>query len=289
MNTRADNMQFRSVPLIQRRDVSAFGSTPSSSDRSSRSSRRGTRLSDVGTADFGRSRLPEGSQVSAYAGESGVVSVSRRHDRWRVVPDEPAQPVEPVRKERTSRRRPVQETAEPVSRRKFIQDYDEGPGIISGSESRRRAIVDAICFVPETIGGAVLSVGGAVASHVQARGVLITATIALVVFMLFAPLRDLYIANRRLDTLQQTYDALLAENDGIRAELDALQTREGIENIARERGYVEPGETKVLVEGYEPEETASGAAAVVADLELPDEREWYIRILDDIFGYDPAA
>ena len=27
----------------------------------------------------------------------------------------------------------------------------------------------------------------------------------------------------------------------------------------------------------------------VAELEVPDTRAWYIRLLDSLFGYDPAA
>ena len=52
---------------------------------------------------------------------------------------------------------------------------------------------------------------------------------------------------------------------------------------------MEPGETKVLVEGLEVEEGPSAAAEAVAELEVPDTRVWYIRLLDSLFGYDPAA
>ena len=280
-------MAFRSVPLIQRGDASAFGSTRStrdrmSGDRSARSSRHATRLSEVGTADFGRSRLAEGQSVSAYAGESGVVGVSRRHERWTVVSGEQTH---------TKRRQPAQEAeqVEPVNRRKFVEDYDDGAVAISGSESRRNAVIGALRAVPEAIGGAVLAGGAAVVSHIHRRGLLVMLALALTVAMLFSPVRNLYIAYRQLDTLQQTYGVLTEENDRIRSQIEALQTREGIENEARERGYVEPGETKVLVEGLDVEEGPSAAAEAVAELEVPDTRAWYIRLLDSLFGYDPAA
>lgn len=283
MNTRADNIALRSTPLIQRGDASAFGSTRStrdkaSRDRSARSSRRATRLSEVGTEDFGRSRLAEGQSVSAYAGESGVVSVSRRRERWTVVPDEPA---------RTRRRQPV-EQAEPVNRRSFVEDYDDAPTAISGSESRRSAVVSALRMVPEAIGGAVLVGGAAVVSHIHRRGLMVMLALALTVAMLFSPVRNLYVAHRQLQTIEQTYGVLSEENDKIRSQIEALQTREGIENEARERGYVTPGETKVLVEGLEMEES-DAAAEAVAELEVPDERTWIVRLLDSLFGYDPAA
>ena len=127
------------------------------------------------------------------------------------------------------------------------------------------------------------------ASHIHKGGVMFVLVVALTVAVLFAPLRDLYIANRRLDTLQETYDALLAENDSIRAQLESLQTREGIENEARARGYVEPGETKVVVNGLPQSEEEDAAAAAVHDIELPDNRPWYVRTLDSIFGYEPEA
>ncbi len=250
-----------------------------SGDRSARSSRHATRLSEVGTAEFGRSRLAEGQTVSAYAGESGVVSVSRRRERWTVVSDEPT---------RTRRRQPA-EQAEPVNRRRFVEDYDDGAVAISGSESRRNAVVGALRAVPEAIGGAVLAGGAAIVSHIHRRGLLVMLAIALAVAMLFSPVRNLYIAYRQLDTLQQTYDVLNEENNKLRSQIEALQTREGIENEARERGYVDPGETKVLVEGLEVDEGQSAAAEAVAELEVPDTRVWYIRLLDSLFGYDPAA
>lgn len=250
-----------------------------SGDRSARSSRHATRLSEVGTAEFGRSRLAEGQTVSAYAGESGVVSVCRRRERWTVVSDEPT---------RTRRRQPA-EQAEPVNRRRFVEDYDDGTIAISGSESRRNAVVGALRAVPEAIGGAVLTGCAAIVSHIHRRGLLVMLAIALAVAMLFSPVRNLYIAYRQLDTLQQTYDVLNEENNKLRSQIEALQTREGIENEARERGYVEPGETKVLVEGLEVEEGPSAAAEAVAELEVPDTRVWYIRLLDSLFGYDPAA
>lgn len=250
-----------------------------SGDRSTRSSRHATRLSEVGTAEFGRSRLAEGQTVSAYAGESGVVSVSRRRERWTVVSDEPT---------RTRHRQPA-EQAEPVNRRRFVEDYDDGTIAISGSESRRNAVVGALRAVPEAIGGAVLTGCSAIVSHIHRRGLLVMLAIALAVAMLFSPVRNLYIAYRQLDTLQQTYDVLNEENNRLRSQIEALQTREGIENEARERGYVEPGETKVLVEGLEVEEGPSAAAEAVAELEVPDTRVWYIRLLDSLFGYDPAA
>lgn len=256
---------------------------------------------------------PQREHVSAYLDESSVVRVTRRSDRrgqartaradasaaqyrrderrpsgFTLVPEAPAR--EPERQERRSHRE--REDARrwddaPRSRATYADDYDdyyvdEG---ISGYQSRRAAVAAALRAIPEAIGSAIL---GALA-RVRLRGVVVLAVIALTIAALFNPVRDLYLANRRLDTLQEYYDALLAQNDEIRHELEVLQTREGIENEARARGYVEPGETKVVVEGLPESEYQGAAAYAITDIELPDNRPWYVRVLDELFGYDPEA
>ena len=174
-------------------------------------------------------------------------------------------------------------------RNPYIYDYNgrqRGLADPHGRRSKSRRIGDGIRAIPRAIGSAAVGI----ASHLPRGGVMFVLIVALTVVMLFAPIRDLYIANRRLDTLQETYDALLAENDSIRSELESLQSREGIENEARARarGYVEPGETKVVVNGL-PEDESDPAADAVHDIELPDNRPWYIRTLDAVFGYEPEV
>lgn len=249
---------------------------------------------------------PPREHVSAYLDESSVVRVTRRSDRSRG--REVADAYEPPRRKRGSGRgftlvpearsntaqqdeqlfdeASWQEEAPHTERRRgaFIEDYDYDSQGISGAQSRRQVIIDGLRIVPEAIGNAVLGALGLI----RMKGIVVVMAIALVVTMLFAPLRDLYLANRRLDTLQATYDALLDENDRIRGELETLQTREGIENEARARGYVLPGETKVVVEGIEAHDETQ-LVTVAEQVELPDDRPWYIRTLDDLFGYDPEA
>lgn len=141
------------------------------------------------------------------------------------------------------------------------------------------AVMDGVAAVPRGIASGISSVFG------HARGLLVLALAAFTAFMLYAPARELYIANRRLDTLQATYDVLLEENETIRDDLELLQTREGIENEARARGFVEPGETKVIVEGL-PESELSDPTAFLEPLEVPENRPWYIELLDALFGYE---
>ena len=77
------------------------------------------------------------------------------------------------------------------------------------------------------------------------------------------------------------------ENDSIRGDLELLQSREGIENEARARGYVEAGETKVIVEGL-PEEEEQEGVPVMTDVVVPDDRPWPQVLLDRLFGYTPG-
>lgn len=312
MDSRSDNRQFRSVPLIQR------------DGKTLRSNAYAARGVDASTRDEVAQRRPRAVHVSAYPGESTAGEVTTRSARrtqhtagrrstetrgqrhvtgFALVDDEPA------RDERTSygtraergprderathegrtERRPRPERAprgERVAMRRnaFVDDdaYEyESDHSLSGSQSRRSAIIDALCFIPETVGEFTLGL----IARVRAGGVLACALIAFTVLMLYAPVRDLYVTNRKLDALQETYDALLAENDSIRNELEALQTREGIENEARERGYVLPGETKVVIDNLTDDMLEEPTSAD----EQVDTRPWYTRVLDAIFGYEPEG
>lgn len=109
--------------------------------------------------------------------------------------------------------------------------------------------------------------------------------VALALAMLFAPVRELYIAHRQLDDLQATYDALEAENKAILDEINYLQTDDGIETEARRRGYVAEGETKVVVEGF-PETEDTDPTSTPVSSEVADNRSWVVRFFDRVFGYE---
>ena len=162
--------------------------------------------------------------------------------------------------------------------------YDERPSLFSLIGQGLQGILGFVIAIPHTLVSGLVSA----VRHVHLRGLLVLGGLAVAGLMLYAPVRDLYLASRRLDTLQATYDVLLEENNQIRKELETLQTRDGIENEARARGYVEPGETKVVVEGLTQAEDPA-TAYMIEDIELPDDRAWYIRILDELFGYNPEA
>ena len=270
---------------------------------------------------------PQQESVSAHLGESTVVGVSRRGERrerpfagrFRLVEDEPAVPEDfwtPVEEEpeqgylqeepyetswgdrkdcgrrRSSRYSTNFDEAEEAQtvRRDWIYTEDDRFATrgISGSARRRDAIRDGLLAVPRAIGTAFEVAMG------HMRGVTVLVVLALVAAMLFAPMRNLYVAYRRLDRLQATYDALLAENEAISHELTVLQSREGIENEARARGFVEAGETKVVVEGLPEEDMpvvdqSDTTAASLTEIEVVEEIPWYTQMLDKLFDYEPET
>ncbi len=101
--------------------------------------------------------------------------------------------------------------------------------------------------------------------------------------MLYGPVRNLYSAWRSGLDLQATYTATTQSNDQLTNEVDTLMTPEGVQDLARERGYVGEGETGVVVEGLSDDTTDAtpmGTGAVVS-ADVP----WYVRVADVIFQY----
>lgn len=143
--------------------------------------------------------------------------------------------------------------------------------------------------VREWVAAAVAAASGAasaVASFVREhRKTSIAILVALIVaFMLYGPARDCYVSTRMNEDLQTKYDEIVAENEQFSHDISRLQSREGIEDLARARGFVGEGETSVSVEGL-PEEAKRDVSATI---EYVDERGWQQRALDAFFGYDPA-
>ena len=111
----------------------------------------------------------------------------------------------------------------------------------------------------------------------RARTPLIVATVLLVVVVtLYGPAQDLYQAWRDQGINQQTLDELNESIDEYQSDIDRLQTREGIEDEARKRGYVEQGESGVTATGLPEEDDGSEA-----DESLP----WYLALGDLVFQY----
>lgn len=116
-------------------------------------------------------------------------------------------------------------------------------------------------------------------SHPRTSFVLVLVLVALL--MLYGPTRDYYVAMRSGQDLQAYYEAISAQNESLRDDLDRLQSQEGIEDEAHRRGYVSEGETGVVVDNLEKEDVT----ALLGDVEVEDTRPWYVRLLDVVFRY----
>lgn len=66
---------------------------------------------------------------------------------------------------------------------------------------------------------------------------------------LYFPVRDLYVAYRSKTVLEQQLAIRQRYNAGLKKEVDAYFTTEGIEDAARALGYVKPGEQSITVTG----------------------------------------
>ena len=121
------------------------------------------------------------------------------------------------------------------------------------------------------------------ASFAGAHSVLIAIVLAVafVAAVLYAPLRQIYVARRANAVLAARLDEATATSSELQAEVDALMTREGVEDQARRLGYVYEGESAVDMAGVSDDESSG-------DDSQQDERlPWYTRALDFVFGYQP--
>lgn len=108
------------------------------------------------------------------------------------------------------------------------------------------------------------------------------AVVALAVVMLWGPFGEWYVAWRTNEQLTQEYAAVAEKNASLSSEAEDLLSEGGIKDHARSLGYVEEGETHVVVTGANAQEGASedGTASEAAE-------PWYIQLLDSAFGYQP--
>lgn len=112
--------------------------------------------------------------------------------------------------------------------------------------------------------------------------------VALAVVIVMGPVRTYYAAWRDEGILDAQYEVVAAQYEQLSNEVDRLQTREGIEEAARERGYVYPDEEALVVTGLEEEESAEDVLLEEAVAEHEASQPWYVRMLDALFGYQHA-
>ena len=122
------------------------------------------------------------------------------------------------------------------------------------------------------------------AAHPKGMGALVAVVVAAA--MLYGPASDYYVSMRTNEDLSAQYASVKSDNEDLQSEVDALMTPEGIQDKARELGYVMEGETAVTVEGLD-DSSSSDQADPSAEPTYEDTRAWYTKVLDFLFGYDP--
>lgn len=110
------------------------------------------------------------------------------------------------------------------------------------------------------------------------RALVVLAVFAALILTFYGPCQTYYKAWRAGLDLQEQLADLTSSNDQYKSDIQSLQTREGIEDEARRRGYVTEGETKVVVEGL-PDDADSSAS------DTATEDPWYIQLGDKVFHY----
>ena len=99
----------------------------------------------------------------------------------------------------------------------------------------------------------------------------------------YGPVQGYYRAIRDAQELQITQQEVEKEHKNLNEDVNRLQTQEGIQDKAHERGYVSEGETSVSVEGVGNTTTDNKQKE-----QKRPENPWYIKLLDFVFGYVPT-
>lgn len=114
------------------------------------------------------------------------------------------------------------------------------------------------------------------------RAPLIALAVALVVVVvLYGPACAYYQAWRTNGTLQERDAQATSETGELEGDINNLMTEEGIKDEARRRGYVDEGETRIVLEG---DETADDQDTAQDEGQTP----WYVALGDFIFQYQGA-
>lgn len=107
--------------------------------------------------------------------------------------------------------------------------------------------------------------------------------LGVVIFLLvglYPPIRGYYHAVREHDELLVNQQKLEEDKKHLESEVNSLQTKEGIEEKAREQGYVSEGEESARVVGLDKKKDDNTAQH--------PEYPWYIKVGDFVFGFSPG-
>ena len=142
--------------------------------------------------------------------------------------------------------------------------------------------------VYDALNGAVSAAEDAVGLVAAHRALVATVvSVALVLAFLYPPVKSYYVATRVHAALSSQLDGVNSANDSLQGEVDALMTKEGIEDEARKRGYVKEGEAAVTMSGVDEASDESASSDATGDTAADE--PWYVHVLDVVFQYDPSS
>lgn len=105
----------------------------------------------------------------------------------------------------------------------------------------------------------------------------------------YPAVQDYYLQMRANDQLAAEYEAVVDRNAELQNHVEALQTDEGMEELAHESlGWVREGENSVsvLMEGSaEPGTGVIANTEAIVEGSVPAPETWYSPVLDAVFGY----
>jgi cell division protein FtsB len=104
------------------------------------------------------------------------------------------------------------------------------------------------------------------------------------------PVGDYLERGTAVDAAQADLDRLIAENDALTEDIDALYTEQEVERIAREQyGFVREGEVAYVVTQTESEEETTEQAAAIPPADVVEtQRSFLERIWDFVTGNDQS-
>lgn len=113
------------------------------------------------------------------------------------------------------------------------------------------------------------------------------ACVAFTCAFLYPSAQQFYFSVRENDRLQAEYAAVAARNAAIQDEVNALNTRTGIEDRARDEfGWSYAGERAVTVQGLDIEVDAGSFEANIVPGSIEAPETWYSKMLDPFFGVE---
>lgn len=129
---------------------------------------------------------------------------------------------------------------------------------------------------------------GALASRFRVA-LIAAAAVLIAVVVLYGPACTYYQAWRTNGVLQERDAQASADTTQLEGDISGLMTEEGVKDEARRRGYVEEGETRIVVEGQDDggDQSDRGDGGD-QDQQAAESVPWYIALGDFVFQYQGA-